>query len=284
MNQRMMLGVFLCLAAVTAAAQPCSVEDLKGAYLLQTSGWVNPAAMDPTAPAMSVPFAGLGIVMYDGKGKGSGRFTHAVAGKLSDLEFVDLTYRVGDNCRGEATYRFKDLESGAVRGPEKMALTLSDDGHMLRSISVDTQTGGIVLSEQSRIDRSAPACATDLIQGTYTMKYSGWLNAQALNPSSPSYFMPVFGLASFQFEPGKSSTGGGTHNFGGMIFTTTLKSATWMTGESCVGTVSLVAHLNEGNTDSTMVYPFVVLDGGNRIVVLAGAYSGFMEYVRESTR
>lgn len=163
-------------------------------------------------------------------------------------------------------------------------MTVSENGRRVRSISVDTKSGGIILSEQERIDREMPSCATDLIRGTYTMNYSGWLASTALNPSAQLYFMPAFGVASFHIDPAKGSTGGGTHNFGGMIFTTELKTATWTTNEDCTGTVALVARVIEGNMDSPMKAPYLVVDGGRRIVVLAAPYATFMQYTRESSR
>lgn len=284
MQQRVVLCVIFVLAAGSMAAQPCSTEDLKGAYMFQTYGWANPAVAGLPGPDMNIPYAGLGIVMYDGKGKGSGKFWHAGGGQLSDREFTSFEYKVWDNCRGEATFRLKDPATGWTLGPERQAMTVSENGRRVRSISVDTKSGGIILSEQERIDREMPSCATDLIRGTYTMNYSGWLASTALNPSAQLYFMPAFGVASFHIDPAKGSTGGGTHNFGGMIFTTELKTATWTTNEDCTGTVALVARVIEGNMDSPMKAPYLVVDGGRRIVVLAAPYATFMQYTRESSR
>ncbi len=111
--------ILLAALAVPASAQSCSTADLRGTYLFLPSGFTNLRDLDPNMPDLMAPWKGVGLVEYDGNGKGAGRFFGSFGGLPASFEFVDLKYTVNADCTGTAEYRLQTLPTGPVIGVDK---------------------------------------------------------------------------------------------------------------------------------------------------------------------
>jgi len=85
------------LAPISALAQgPCSVQTLKGQYILAGRGYIEPG--DP-----GVPRVHRGLLVFDGTGNVSGKQSSSRAGKIGH-EKLQGTYRLDADCSGTMTF------------------------------------------------------------------------------------------------------------------------------------------------------------------------------------
>jgi hypothetical protein len=130
--------------------------------------------------------------------------------------------------------------------------------------------------EFTRLGRGFGDCVQPMIRGTYLMHYDGWMNPRVLNPQAPSTFVPAFGrgIAAIVDSNAGAATGSATHNYGGAIYRTALRS--WFRLNSdCTGAFSV-------QIDAVGDAPFIVTENGDRIIVLQTALPALQYYERIS--
>src|SRR5664279_4456042 len=95
---QMTAAVFaLGLAPILASAQqPCSVQTLKGQYILSGRGFIEPG--DP-----GVPRVHRGLLVFDGNGNVTGKQSSSRSGKIGH-EKLQGTYTLDADCSGTMTF------------------------------------------------------------------------------------------------------------------------------------------------------------------------------------
>lgn len=131
------IALFLSLVAVAptvASAQPrCSV--LEGSYAFTFSGTMPV----PGPPAIVAPFAGVGIITFDG----AGRFTQIESASFPGFVLRSVTqsgtYTLNANCTGTATLKFPDGTSAS------QDFVMSNSGKTIYGVGVDNGPPGTSL-------------------------------------------------------------------------------------------------------------------------------------------
>jgi hypothetical protein len=111
-----LLAACVVVSSPNAAAQ-CSDASLRGTYCLSCNGWADLSTLNPTLPKGYVPASHIGVVKLDGAGGGSGWHASNMGGVPLTMDFVNLTYKVKDDCTVETTYSLKIRELGMTIGP-----------------------------------------------------------------------------------------------------------------------------------------------------------------------
>lgn len=271
------------LSAAIAAAQPCSVADVRGTYLFRTWGTHNLGPDHPTQANTSGPTYGLGIVRLDGSGEGSGRFSATFGGVLKTLEYTDLKYTVNQTCGGTAEYRLRVAGSDSMLGPDKMELRVLDDGARISGLITESNgRGALMASEWRRVSRGPLACHSSMLRGTYSMRYEGWVELKALDPSMPPGFFPEFGLGVFVLDPEGANRGSAVHNWGPMQFWTDLTSAAFQVNADCTGAFQYAAQVRGRPNQISGKSPLVMSGDGSQIILLIPESPAFQYYERLS--
>ncbi len=255
-----------------ASAQTCSVADIRGTYLYQSVGMHS-----ATDSSNQVPAHALGLVRFDGSGQATGRMTITIGSATSTYDFSEFRIELNPDCTGRAQYLLKS-DGKVDLGPDKHEILVLDEGARIWA-QVAESPGRTVLmtAELKRVGRGSYACAQSMIRGTYLMHYDGWINQQILNPRAASVFVPAIGNALLVVDPETgTAAGSGTHNFGGTIFKTVLKSEGFRVNPDCTGTFDI----KMGGMSGTP--PIVATENGDRIIVLQTALPAFQYYERIS--
>src|ERR1035437_1728590 len=271
------------LGAAFAAAQPCSVADVRGTYLFKTWGTQKLGPDHPFLPNTTGPAYGLGIVTFDGSGKGSGRFSATLGGVAQTFEYMDLKYTIGENCAGNAQYRLKVVETNAVLGPDNLELQLLGDGAGIWGLMTDSNGRGAILnSEFRRLSRGPRACNPAMLWGSYSMRYEGWINMKMVNPSQPAAFAQEFGVGLVVLNPDAANQGSAFHNWGGIQVATDLVVGTFDVTADCTGVFNYSSQIRGTPNKISGTSPFVLSGDGAQITVLMVNPPGFQYYDRVS--
>ena len=169
----------LTLLAMSAPGwcQPCSNADLRGVYLLQTSGHVNLKDLGPGLPNLMGPMAAFGLVEYDGNGSVSGRLTGTWGGLAASFETVEARYSVNRDCTGTAEFKFKHVDTGQLVGPDRHRCVVLEDGDLVRCLMIESAGRTLINStEMRRMNRGRRVCDSSMVRGSYGVHYDGWVN------------------------------------------------------------------------------------------------------------
>lgn len=269
------LAAVLLVPALASIAWPqsCSSADLKGVYLSLPSGFIQMKDLDPNFPDMMAPMKGLGLVEYDGNGKGTGRGMATFGGMPASFEFVDLKYAVNADCTGTLEYRVKLLPAGAVFGPDKFKLLVLREGGAIRGLMVDSPgLTAIGTVEATRLSYHKPVCHQSMLRGMYVNHYDGWVNMQAINPNQSAYFAPAMGVGVMRIDPEKGDSGGGAHNWGGVALDSEMVSDSVQVNADCTMNGEFMARVKQTGTMTNQKYQGIMKPDGSEFYLINGNF------------
>jgi hypothetical protein len=204
-------------------------------------------------------------------------------GFVQNLEYVDLRYAVTEDCTGTVNYSLKTVETETVLGGRKLELKLLEDGARLAGVMTDSGgVGAMMSSEFRRLSRGPRACHQSMLRGTYSMHYEGWINMQLIQPSQPPYFAPAIGLGAVMLDPGRDSSGGASHNWGGVQVATELLTGAFNVNTDCTGVFEYAAQIKGTPNRISGKGPLVISCDGAQVSVLMTNPPGFQYYDRVS--
>jgi hypothetical protein len=128
------LSVLLTLAAAVALVpalhahdRECTAAILKGNYGFTFSGF-------QLQNDVSLPWQGVGVMTFDGRGNASGNFTFSLNGQIATSPYTG-TYTVNPDCTGSVT---------GTSGGDNATLVIVSEGAEV--FAVDTSTYGVTMT------------------------------------------------------------------------------------------------------------------------------------------
>ena len=88
------------IVPVAHAQSGCSVATLDGNYGFNNPGFTTP---NHSIKGAEVPFAAVGVIIFDGAGNASGTYTLAIKGGITSGNTFSGTYTVSSDCTGSMT-------------------------------------------------------------------------------------------------------------------------------------------------------------------------------------
>ncbi len=274
-----MLGLMVAGAALP---QTCSVSDIRGTYLFQSSGVSSTAGSSTQVPARV-----LGLVQFDGSGQATGRMTltmgGAIGGTTSGYDFSDFAITVNPDCTGQVQYQLKG-EGAAVLGPDKLELLVLDEGARIwTQVAQSSDRTVLMTSEFQRVRRGSRTCAQSMLRGSYLFRADGVIDQRAMNSRAAPGFVPAFGIGNLVIDPDSDTlTGGSSNVWGGTNLHTVLKNGTMRVNGDCTGTFEYQLQVTESGANMTGTAPLILIDNGERIFVLLTSLPAIYVYERVS--
>ena len=122
----MLLALLTVAPALSSALGRCDVQSLQSSYAFYYTSGI------PGTPAYGV---GVGVVSFDGAGKGVSTETVSINGAIMRAR-SDVSYTVKPNCTGTITWTYPDFGGLVVRGD----IVISDNAKTIYTIGTDDKS------------------------------------------------------------------------------------------------------------------------------------------------
>ena len=166
-NRSLTCAAALLIPFCGASFAQCSLATVTGSWAWQSHG-VALMTIPGSATPVPVPYASLGTMQIDAKGRATSRGILSAGGQIQEFEFPG-SVQVNADCTATDTYAI-----GPVEGADRMVIL--DNGNAMQVMPTKHPLGPVAGRAYFwRLAWGAPYCTTEMVRGLYAGTAEGTL-------------------------------------------------------------------------------------------------------------